>query len=196
MIERAKADRAIILTTHSMEEADALCSRIGIMAGGELRCIGSQLHLKNKFGSGYRLKLQLAQPDAQGRGGASSEEIGEFVTSRISAAAQLVTDRHHAGAQIYSLPKASVAVSAIFRLMEQARALIGTPAAPHARADGACRPLARQSSARTRARMHRHTRPRMSLYAPTHAPQATPLSPTAPPCHPPRRACRTSSGCA
>ena len=43
IIERAKKDRAIILTTHSMEEADALCSRIGIMANGELRCIGTQV---------------------------------------------------------------------------------------------------------------------------------------------------------
>ena len=31
-----------------MEEADALCNRIGIMAGGGLRCLGTQIHLKNK----------------------------------------------------------------------------------------------------------------------------------------------------
>lgn len=29
--------RGAILTTHSMEEADALCSRVGIMVKGELR---------------------------------------------------------------------------------------------------------------------------------------------------------------
>lgn len=40
--------RSIVITTHSMEEADALCSRIGIMAGGCLRCLGTQVHLKNK----------------------------------------------------------------------------------------------------------------------------------------------------
>ena len=32
-------DRGAILTTHSMEEADALCSRVGIMVKGELRCV-------------------------------------------------------------------------------------------------------------------------------------------------------------
>ena len=26
----------------------ALCARIGIMAGGQLRCLGTQLHLKSK----------------------------------------------------------------------------------------------------------------------------------------------------
>ena len=30
-------DRGAILTTHSMEEADALCNRVGIMVKGELR---------------------------------------------------------------------------------------------------------------------------------------------------------------
>ena len=32
---------SMILTTHSMEECEALCPRIGIMAGGKLRCLGS-----------------------------------------------------------------------------------------------------------------------------------------------------------
>ena len=34
-----KIDRGAILTTHSMEEADALCTRVGIMVKGELRYI-------------------------------------------------------------------------------------------------------------------------------------------------------------
>lgn len=33
--------RAIVLTTHSMEEADVLCNRIGIVNNGVLRCLGS-----------------------------------------------------------------------------------------------------------------------------------------------------------
>jgi ATP-binding cassette subfamily A (ABC1) protein 3 len=53
---------SIILTTHSMEEAEALCTRIGIMVGGRLRCLGSAQHLKSKFGSGYLAVFKLAQP--------------------------------------------------------------------------------------------------------------------------------------
>lgn len=48
---------SIVLTTHSMEEADALCSEIGIMVNGSLHCIGTHQHLKNKYGSGYKLKI-------------------------------------------------------------------------------------------------------------------------------------------
>jgi ABC-type multidrug transport system ATPase subunit len=56
-IQRMKKDRVIILTSHSMEEADALGDRIGVMSHGKLKCIGTSLHLKNKFGLGYRLNL-------------------------------------------------------------------------------------------------------------------------------------------
>jgi len=56
-IQRLKKDRVIVLTSHSMEEADILGDRIGVMASGRLRCIGTSLHLKNKFGLGYRLNV-------------------------------------------------------------------------------------------------------------------------------------------
>ncbi|KAJ2942740.1 hypothetical protein O0L34_g14929 [Tuta absoluta] len=51
--------KGAILTTHSMEEADALCSRVGIMVKGGLRCIGSTQHLKNLYGAGYTLEMKI-----------------------------------------------------------------------------------------------------------------------------------------
>ena len=51
--------RCIIITTHSMAEADTLCSRIGIVCNGQLQAIGSQAHLKTKFGDGFKLTLNL-----------------------------------------------------------------------------------------------------------------------------------------
>jgi ABC-type multidrug transport system ATPase subunit len=33
---------AIVLTTHSMEECEALCSRIAIMVGGRVRLVGCE----------------------------------------------------------------------------------------------------------------------------------------------------------
>ncbi|XP_058110820.1 ABC transporter A family member 2-like [Magnolia sinica] len=53
IIEDAKKGRAIVLTTHSMEEADILSDRIAIMAKGKLRCIGTSIRLKSRFGTGY-----------------------------------------------------------------------------------------------------------------------------------------------
>lgn len=40
-----------------MDEADILGDRIGIMAEGQLICLGSSLFLKNRFGVGYNLKM-------------------------------------------------------------------------------------------------------------------------------------------
>ncbi|CAA2960800.1 ABC transporter A family member 2 [Olea europaea subsp. europaea] len=53
VIEEAKKGRAIVLTTHSMEEADILSDRIGIMAKGKLRCVGTSIRLKSRFGTGF-----------------------------------------------------------------------------------------------------------------------------------------------
>eukprot|EP00126_Sphaerothecum_destruens_P010030 Sdes_comp20661_c0_seq1m15977 len=56
-----KRDHAVILTTHSMEEAEALCNRIGIMVDGRLQCLGSPQHLKLKFGNGYHLEIRTKE---------------------------------------------------------------------------------------------------------------------------------------
>lgn len=47
--------RAIVLTSHSMEECEALCTRLGIMVNGQFQCMGSPQHLKQKFGDGFSL---------------------------------------------------------------------------------------------------------------------------------------------
>uniref|UniRef100_A0A8C4PSV0 Cholesterol transporter ABCA5 n=1 Tax=Equus asinus TaxID=9793 RepID=A0A8C4PSV0_EQUAS len=51
--------RSAILTTHYMEEAEAVCDRVAIMVSGQLRCIGTVQHLKSKFGKGYFLEIKL-----------------------------------------------------------------------------------------------------------------------------------------
>ena len=65
VISRVASERkqcSIILTTHSMEEVEALCTRIGIMVGGRLRCLGSAQHLRTRHGSGFAVELRLAPP--------------------------------------------------------------------------------------------------------------------------------------
>ena len=55
LIRQYKKNRTIILTTHFMEEADALSDRIAIMNHGEVKCCGSPLYLKNYYGNGFRI---------------------------------------------------------------------------------------------------------------------------------------------
>ena len=54
---------SVILTTHSMEECEALCPRLGIMANGKLRCVGSAQHLKTRFGQGFQVELKTKVVD-------------------------------------------------------------------------------------------------------------------------------------
>lgn len=53
---------SVILTTHSMEEVEALCDRLTIMVSGRLRCIGTPTQIKNKFGSGYEVEVKIQIP--------------------------------------------------------------------------------------------------------------------------------------
>lgn len=50
---------AVILTTHSMEEAEALSTSMGIMVNGQFKCFGSKQHIKNKFGFGYQVEIKF-----------------------------------------------------------------------------------------------------------------------------------------
>jgi len=93
LIRDVKKGRLIVLTTHSMEEADILGERIGIIAQGKLRVEGSPLELKARFGMGYRVTL-TTQPE-------KVEELKLFVRRSLPGA-QLRGD--NAGALVYSLP--------------------------------------------------------------------------------------------
>ena len=56
---------SVILTTHSMEEAGTLCRRMGIMVGGQFKCIGTSQYIKDKYGYGYEIDLRIQHmPDA------------------------------------------------------------------------------------------------------------------------------------
>merc|ERR1719181_1842936 len=61
ILDQAKEGRSIMLTTHSMEESEALCQRIGVLVGGRLRCLGSAQHLKSRFGRELWVEVNIAE---------------------------------------------------------------------------------------------------------------------------------------
>ena len=56
---------SVIMTTHSFEDAELLSNKIGFLMDGELQCLGSLTHLKNKFKVGYELKVEFEHPTRQ-----------------------------------------------------------------------------------------------------------------------------------
>ncbi|XP_039306683.1 retinal-specific phospholipid-transporting ATPase ABCA4 isoform X2 [Solenopsis invicta] len=74
------AGQAIILTSHSMEECEALCNRLVIMVKGELVCIGASQELKQRFGAGYDIHIKLNT----GRTGKDVDDIKKIIESSLT----------------------------------------------------------------------------------------------------------------
>ncbi|KAG4055521.1 hypothetical protein PC123_g9410 [Phytophthora cactorum] len=70
-------ESTIVLTTHSMEECEALCSRVRIMVGGRLRGLGSVQHLKSRFGDGLVLGVTLDMRSANELENLSQNNFGD-----------------------------------------------------------------------------------------------------------------------
>lgn len=97
VIKRRAPSQTVVLTTHSMEEAEALCDRIAIQVKGQLRCLGTPSHIKAKYGSGYQLEI-YANRSADMR----ERQLTEFLRSNLSQQINLI--EHHAGHYLYQLP--------------------------------------------------------------------------------------------
>ena len=66
LIKKIGVGKAVVLTTHLMEEADVLSDEIGIMMNGEVKAVGTPLALKQKYSSGTKIQLVLESLDAKG----------------------------------------------------------------------------------------------------------------------------------
>lgn len=98
ILQTRKQGKVILITTHFMDEADILADRKAVISRGRLRCCGSSLFLKNKFGIGYHLTLVL---DAK----AKESAITNLVTLHVSKAEK---NRHHGRELSYILPHDAV----------------------------------------------------------------------------------------
>ncbi|XP_051014919.1 ABC-type organic anion transporter ABCA8A-like [Acomys russatus] len=67
LLKERKADRVVLFSTQFMDEADILADRKVFISKGRLRCAGSSLFLKKKWGIGYHLSLQLNETCAHER---------------------------------------------------------------------------------------------------------------------------------
>jgi ABC-type multidrug transport system ATPase subunit len=59
IVQSISKNRCTLLTTHSMEEAEVLCNKIGIIKDGGLVCLGTPSQLKQTYGEGYKVLLTL-----------------------------------------------------------------------------------------------------------------------------------------
>jgi ATP-binding cassette, subfamily A (ABC1), member 3 len=109
------SNRSVILVTHSMEECEALCQRIGIIVRGSLHCIGSAQHLKNRFGNEYQLDI--------GTGSNGVDAARQFVYATFTGAREVEA---HGSKLKFALPhQPDLSLAEIFSVIESKKEEVG-----------------------------------------------------------------------
>nr|XP_030708684.1 ATP-binding cassette sub-family A member 12 isoform X1 [Globicephala melas] len=100
---------AVILTSHSMEECEALCTRLAIMVNGRFQCIGSLQHIKSRFGRGFTVKVHVKNVKV------SMEPLTRFM--QLHFPKTYLKDQHLSMLE-YHVPVTAGGVANIFDLLE------------------------------------------------------------------------------
>ncbi|XP_049851531.1 retinal-specific phospholipid-transporting ATPase ABCA4-like [Schistocerca gregaria] len=104
VIQHNKRGRVTLITTHSMDEADALCDKIGIMAQGSLWCYGNPQYIKTLYNQGANLRVVF-----------SDETLGpEFIKQRIPSSFSV---SKLSNTTEYHIPPSQQPLSLIFQTM-------------------------------------------------------------------------------
>ncbi|KAF2610411.1 hypothetical protein F2Q70_00011248 [Brassica cretica] len=110
VVKRAKRKGSIILTTHSMEEAEVLCDRLGIFVNGSLQCIGNPKELKGRYGGSYVLTMTTSEEHEQ--------EVEKLVHSFSKNAKKIYRTL---GTQKFELPRKETKIAEVFQAVEKAK---------------------------------------------------------------------------
>ncbi|XP_035203975.1 phospholipid-transporting ATPase ABCA7 isoform X2 [Oxyura jamaicensis] len=108
ILSLVKEGRSVVLTSHSMEECEALCTRMAIMVNGRFRCLGSVQHLKNRFGDGYTVVVRVGGP------GTALGPVEGLVQRCLPGA---VLQERHGGTLHYRLPSRSCSLASVFGVL-------------------------------------------------------------------------------
>ncbi|XP_068590372.1 ATP-binding cassette sub-family A member 2 isoform X2 [Cebidichthys violaceus] len=115
ILDIIKTGRSVVLTSHSMEECEALCTRLGIMVNGRFKCLGSIQHLKNRFGDGYMITVRTKSTS-------NVKEVVRFFNRNFPEA--VLKERHHTKIQ-YQLKSERISLAQVFSKMEQVVEVLG-----------------------------------------------------------------------
>uniref|UniRef100_A0A3Q3SME2 ATP-binding cassette sub-family A member 2 n=1 Tax=Mastacembelus armatus TaxID=205130 RepID=A0A3Q3SME2_9TELE len=115
ILDIIKTGRSVVLTSHSMEECEALCTRLGIMVNGRFKCLGSIQHLKNRFGDGYMITVRT-------KSSSNVKEVVRFFNRNFPEA--VLKEHHHTKVQ-YQLKSERIPLAQVFSKMEQVVEVLG-----------------------------------------------------------------------
>jgi ABC-2 type transport system ATP-binding protein len=107
----SNAGTTMLLTTHYMEEADRLCSRLAIIDNGQIVVEGAPAELKRSIGADtVVLQLEATDGDLERK----RSEVGRLLDGMLEAGA---VTAHPAGVAL-AVPNASAAIPALLRRLD------------------------------------------------------------------------------
>ncbi len=111
IVENLKSaeNKCIVLTTHAMDEAEALCSRIGIMAQGTLRCVGTLEQLQNRFNARFELSFTVLN-------GSNDQVLHQHIETYCPSVMMLST---FGQTRVFTIPKREISIQQLFRMLIQ-----------------------------------------------------------------------------
>ncbi|CAI2315669.1 unnamed protein product [Caenorhabditis sp. 36 PRJEB53466] len=111
VIERlCKSGKAVVLTSHSMEECEALCTRIAIMDRGRIRCLGGKQHLKSKFGKGSMLTMKMGKNE-------NAREVAGVIKMKLGDGARI--EAVHCSTAFVHIEQGSASVAQVLEIVNQ-----------------------------------------------------------------------------
>ncbi|XP_062542045.1 phospholipid-transporting ATPase ABCA3-like [Armigeres subalbatus] len=114
--------KSIVLTSHSMEECEALCTRLAIMVNGEFKCLGSTQHLKNKFSKGFLLTIKVKRTEIAEEQMENVGRVKSFITSQFNGAD---LKEEYQDSLSFHVPQTDLKWSTMFGMMESNKEQLG-----------------------------------------------------------------------
>ncbi|KAI5744367.1 hypothetical protein M8J76_001734 [Diaphorina citri] len=103
-----KTGQSIVLTSHSMDECEALCNRLTIMVRGEMQCLGNITYLKQRYGQGFTLMIKLREGDL--------DQLKERIRTEFKGRVEIKDE--HKGLIHYQILDTTFSWSVLFAKME------------------------------------------------------------------------------
>lgn len=120
VVRKFKSQCAMMLTTHSMDEAEALCDRLGIFVAGRLKTIGHASELKERYGRFY--KIQVTTNLSKDEHLNADQQIFDLL-KKLSPNTRLLNSL--AGTNNFEAPSADIELADLFDTLEAHKKELG-----------------------------------------------------------------------
>lgn len=108
LIQDIARTHCVILTTHSMAECEATCTRLCIMVSGRLTCLGTPQHIKSTYGDGFSLEIKSSL--------GKLESAISWIKSVIPGSE---AEEWHGSHCKLKIPKEAMSLSKLFAILEE-----------------------------------------------------------------------------